>query len=36
METEKLIHGFSKENDEIGNIDADSQLSSKDGGTQAF
>jgi hypothetical protein len=35
METEKLIQGFSKEKDEIGNVDADSQLSSKDGGTQA-
>jgi hypothetical protein len=35
METEKLIQGFSKEKDETGNVDADSQLSSKDGGNQA-
>ncbi len=35
METEKLIQGFSKEKVEIGNVNADSQLSSKDGGTQA-
>jgi hypothetical protein len=35
METEKFIQGFSKEKIEIGNVNADSQLSSKDGGIQA-
>jgi hypothetical protein len=35
MEIKKLIQDFSKEKDEIGNFDVDSQLSSKDGGIQA-
>jgi hypothetical protein len=35
MEIEKLIRDLSKEKDEIGNVDVDSQLSLKDGSIQA-
>ncbi len=35
MEIKKLIQDFSKEKDEIGNFDVNSQLSSEDGGIQA-